>query len=144
MSYYGQGDYYQAGDYYAAGGLFGSIGKLLGGAVRTVVGATPVGRVASALIPSFGRPSIAGTGGPGQPMIIPTPGFEGFTSRVLPGGKSGYELMFKKRRRLNPLNIKALRRAMRRAKGFERQARRVGSFFNPGKTFRLKGRARKR
>jgi hypothetical protein len=48
--------------------------------------------------------------------------------------------MVARRRRLNPLNIKALRRAMRRAKGFEKQARRVGSYFNPGKTYRLKGR----
>lgn len=140
MPYYGAGDYYAAGGYYQAGGLFGGIGKFLGGVARSVIGATPVGAVASALIPSFNKPQIAGIPGP---QIIPTPGLAGFGQRLIPGGKSGYELMLRKRRRINPLNIKALRRAMRRAKGFERQARRVGSFFNPGKTFRLKGRKRR-
>lgn len=157
MPYYSaMGDYYQ-GDNYAAGGLFGSIGKFLGGAARTALSLTPVGRVAQAVAPRIfgGAPMIAATAsgtnliptfnrpGPG-PMIVPTPGFSGFAQRALPGGKSGYELAFRKRRRINPLNIKALRRAVRRAKSFERQARRVGTFFNPGKSYRLKGRARKR
>lgn len=43
MSYYGRGDYYR-GDYYRAGGILGSIGKFLGGAVKTV-GAVALGTV---------------------------------------------------------------------------------------------------
>jgi hypothetical protein len=40
VGYYmsGRGDYYR-GDYYRAGGILGSIGKFLGGAVKTVAGA---------------------------------------------------------------------------------------------------------
>lgn len=42
MAYYmsGRGDYYR-GDYYRAGGIFGSIGKFLGGVARTVAPILP-------------------------------------------------------------------------------------------------------
>lgn len=137
MAYYGAGDYYSAGDNYGAyqaGGLFKTLGKIAGGVVRSVAGSIPgVGGVVNALLPS--APRIQGIA-PGR--IVPVPGFGGAVSRALPGGESGF--MTAPRRRINPLNIKALRRAMRRAKGFERQARRVGSFFSPGKSYRLKGR----
>jgi len=135
---YYQGDYYQ-GDNYAAGGFLGSIGKFLGGAARAVIGATPLGGVVSALVPSFGKPKIAGIAGP---RIIPTPGFIGAGQRLIPGGASGY--MLGRRRRMNVANTKALRRALRRATGFERLAKRVGRFTNPGKIFRLKVRKRAR
>jgi hypothetical protein len=59
---YYKGDYYRAGDNYAAGGLFGTIGKVLGGAAKAIVGATPVGR-ALALIPSS-APQIMGLAAP--------------------------------------------------------------------------------
>lgn len=145
MAYYGAGDYYH-GDYYRgdnygayqAGGIFGSIGKFLGGAAKKIIGATPVGRVAQAVIPALAAPPVV----QGLPPLKPVPGLGGTISRILPGGESGY--MVAKRRRINPLNIKALRRAMRRAKGFEKQARRVGSFFSPGKSYRLKGRKPRR
>jgi len=145
MPYYSAGDYYRGdyyrgdyyrGDNYATGGLFSGIGKLLGGAAKTIIGATPVGRVLQAAIPSIARPVITGF----APPIVPKGGLRGFGERLIPGGESGY--MVAKRRRLNPLNLKALRRAMRRAKGFEKQAKRVGSYFTPGKTYRLKGRRR--
>lgn len=141
MGYY-TGDYYRGDNYggYAAGGLFKTIGKFLGGAAKTVIKASPVGQIAGALFPTTpfaAPPQIAG-----GPPLKPVPGFGGTVSRLLPGGESGY--MVARRRRINPLNIKALRRAMRRAKGFEKQARRVGSFFNPGKSFRLKGRGRRK
>jgi hypothetical protein len=141
VPYYSAGDYYQ-GDYYQgdnygafqAGGLLKSLGKIVGGVARGVVGSIPgVGGVVNALLPQ--APRIQGLG---STQIVPVPGFGGAVSRALPGGESGF--MVAPRRRINPLNIKALRRAMRRAKGFERQARRVGSFFNPGKSYRLKGR----
>lgn len=145
MPYYGAGDYYAAGGYYQAGGLFGSIGKALGGAVKGFLGGGPLGAIRGAGAALIKRPSVTpvapGITMPGGGMIVPAPGLVGFGQRILPGGATGYE--FRRRRRINPLNIKALRRAMRRAKGFERQARRVGSFFNPGKTFRLKGRRKR-
>lgn len=149
MPYY-TGDYYQGDNYY---GDFLGIGKaikrfqplkFLGGAVSRIAGATPLGAVAATLIPAIGgrrdAPLI-------QPRGYPEPGLGGMVHRAIPGGSSGYgyynkkgEFIEGKRPRLNPLNLHALRRAMRRAKGFEKQARRVGSFFSPGKTYRLKGR----
>jgi hypothetical protein len=127
MPYYSAGDYYTGdyyrGDNYATGGIFSSIGKFLGGAAKTVLGATPVGRVVgTALIPSLGAPQIAGLA-PGR--IMPTPGLRGTAQRLFPGGASGYELG--RRRRMNPLNVKALRRAGRRVKGFLKIASRLGA-----------------
>lgn len=143
MPYYSAGDYYHGGDYYAAGGFLGSIGKAIGGAVKGFVTGGPLGAITGAGAALVKRPNVTPLppGGlmiPSGGSIVPTPGLVGFGQRLLPGGATGYEL--RRRRRINPLNIKALRRAMRRAKGFERQARRVGSFFNPGKSYRLKGR----
>lgn len=139
MPYYGAGDYYQAGDNYAAGGLsLRSIGRGLkraaGAVARTALGFVPGGNVINALLPS---PTTQG----GRAMD-PVPGVTGVMQRMVPGGETGY--VAARRKRLNPLNISALRRAMRRAKGFERQAKRVGSFFSPGKTYRLKGRRPRR
>lgn len=150
---YYQGDYYQGDNYggFAAGGF--SLKKLLTPpkAIRSLVEGLPV--VGTALktaraIASIGSRAPSGTsiGTPGilQPFHpadeVPRPGVRGTIQRILPFGETGYI----KRRRLNPLNLKALRRAMRRAKGFERQARRVGSFFRPGFSYRLKGRRPKK
>lgn len=144
MPYYGAGDYYGRGDYYRAGGFLGSIGKAIGGAVKGFVTGGPLGAITGAGAALIKRPSVTpivgGSSVPGG-MVVPVPGLVGLGQRILPGGATGFEI--RSRRRINPLNIKALRRAMRRAKGFERQARRVGSFFSPGKTFRLKGRRKR-
>jgi len=139
---YYTGDYYQGDNYgaYQAGGIFKTLGRIAG----RVLGATPIGGLVRGGIAAYqglramDRPdreartysSVGSAAGYSQPAAL-IPGFPG--PGRMPGG----------RRRMNPLNIKALRRAMRRAKGFERQARRVGSFFNPGKTYRLKGRAKR-
>ena len=48
------------------------------------------------------------------------------------------------RRRMNVLNPRALNRSIRRVKGFAKFAKRVGSFTDPGKAYRLKGFGRKR
>lgn len=140
MPYYNAGDYYQ-GDYYR--GDFLGIGK----ALKRVAG------VATGVVSKLGIPGVSGVaglahgllaGGTVQPRVLPAPlrlhdpGSATMVPTFTLGGGSG------RRRRINPLNIKALRRAMRRAKGFEKQARRVGSFFNPGKTYRLKGRKRRK
>lgn len=143
MPYYGAGDYY-TGDYYQAGGLFSSIGKALGGAAKGFITGGPFGAIRGAGAALVKRPSVVPVAPGitmGGAMVVPTPGLIGAGQRFFPGGATGYE--FRRRRRMNPLNIKALRRAMRRAKGFERQARRVGSFFSPGKTYRLKGRRKR-
>lgn len=154
MGYYmGAGDYYRGDGNYAAGGFFSGIGKAIGKVAKIGVNLLPgpVGAVARTIVNNMG-PSAAPAQLAPFPMMNttmfsgaapggarPRPGVTGAVQRFLPGGETGYI----KRRRINPLNIKALRRAMRRAKGFEKQARRVGSFFNPGKSFRLKGRKRR-
>lgn len=146
---YYQGDYYQGDNYggYAAGGF--SLKKLFTPpkAIRGLLEGLPlVGTVlkagqalGGALQPGRAPVGISGFTGPDIP-VQRVPGIRGLAERIVPGGATGYMIAGKKRRRLNPLNISALRRAMRRAKGFEKQARRVGSFFRPGFSYRLKGR----
>jgi len=129
MPYYGagdysRGDYYRGGDYYRAGGLFGSIGKLLGGVAKTVIGATPVGAVANALVPSFVAPTVRPK--PTGLQIVPEPGLTGFVHRIAPGGSTGY-MIGGRRRRMNVTNVRALRRAGRRVRGFLKIARRLGA-----------------
>jgi hypothetical protein len=116
MGYY-RGDYYR-GDYYQ-GGLFSSIGniakKLAGPALSLIPGG---GVVRTAL-------SLTGGGG-GRPkrQQLPSPGVGGMISRILPFGETGYYT----RRRMNVANPKALRRAIRRAHGFAKLARKVLTF----------------
>lgn len=127
MSYYG------AGDYYAAGGFLDFIGKginKLAGVVKGT-GVPVVSQLAGGVqaltttSPALRVPGFSGTvaGFGPTPQIIPVPGLEGKIQRLLPGGKSGY--MFKKRRRMNVANSRALRRAIRREQGFVRLARRA-------------------
>lgn len=129
MPYYA-GDYYRAGDNYAAGGLFSFLGK----AAKTIVKASPIGRIAEAVAPNIFTPPpvLQGFQGPIQPV----PGLKGAAQRLVPGGASGY--MVAPRRRMNPLNVKALRRAGRRVKGFLKIARRLGALpVNRGKGKRI-------
>lgn len=154
MGYYmGAGDYYRGDGNYAAGGFFSSIGKAIGSVAKVALPAvgTLVGGPLGGILGGAVSRGLAGGGG-GAPQaaaaqagmpVVPVPGLRGLAQRVIPGGATGLMVAKGKTRRINPLNIKALRRAMRRAKGFEKQARRVGSFFNPGKSFRLKGRKRR-
>ncbi len=146
MPYYA-GDYY-TGDNYAAGGL----GSFLKGAFGVVKGAAfgfakggPLGAVAGArlgLPPPKARP---------QALIAPTTGetaLEGFirrggklttagrakiTRQLAPEpmpmiqGPDGVFRMGGGRRRMNVTNVRALRRAGRRVKGFLKLARRFGA-----------------
>lgn len=152
MPYYGAGDYYR-GDYYQ--GDFLGIGKalkklnplaLIGGIAKKVVGSVPfVGGVASQLIPTFGNKT--GTGGPAihAPVGAPEPGLTGIVHRGVSGGKTGYGYYNKKgefvdgaRPRMNATNVRALRRAGRRVKGFLKIASRLGALpVNRGKGKRL-------
>ena len=129
MPYYAEGDYYGQGDYYQGdpgllGGLFKGVKKLAG----AVVGKTPLGMplaVGKALIPgiSIQRPPPMIAVPPEYPGAVPKPGLRGAVERFLPGGASGFVLG--RRRRMNPMNVKALRRATRRIDGFTRTARRA-------------------
>ena len=126
MPYYA-GDYYRGDGNYAAGGLFSGIGKVLGGVAKgvgkLVVGAakaTPIGQVITAALPApvLKVPGLA-------PPLVPKPGFTGFAERLIPGGESGF--MVGRRRRINVTNVKALRRAGRRVRGFLKLASRLGA-----------------
>jgi phage terminase small subunit len=59
------------------------------------------------------------------PPIVPKPGLTGVVERLLPGGESGF--MVAKRRRMNVTNVRALRRAGRRVRGFLKLASRLGA-----------------
>jgi len=99
-----------------------------------------VGRVAQAVIPALGTPP-AMLAPPGT-QVIPKPGARGTFERLFPGGETGY--MLKPRRRMDPLNVKALRRAGRRVKGFLRIAGKLGALpVNRGKGKQLFKRKRR-
>lgn len=148
MPYYGRGNYAAGDNYgrtgnypYAAGGIFGSIGKALGGIAKAAVSLVPgpIGAVARAITStgkgavqvapgpalspfptiSYVPPAQMGPAMPGSPVI----------PLALPGGRS---------RRMNVMNVKALRRAGRRVKGFLKIARRLGALpVNTGKGKRI-------
>lgn len=146
MAYY-RGDYYR-GDYYRGDpfalpliGALGSVAaKVLPGIAKKAVGAVAgliskpkvAATVASVAIPTAAAsivarapstsmpPSLAAV----SPSMKPAPGLKGKLQRLLPGGATGYV----KRRRMNVTNPRALRRAIRRAQGFAKLARRVLTF----------------
>ena len=142
MSYY-RGDYYR-GDYYRgdpflgalAGAAIRKVGGLAvralartgaktvgGGLARVAVGtatALPVIQAAGSLIPGRATGQMPISLGP----IGIDPGSE------LPGGSPFVTFGKAKRRKMNPLNPKALRRALRRSEGFEKfAARTVNSLY---------------
>ena len=141
-NYYGGRNYYSAGDNYGragnyayqAGGIFGFVKKAIG-TVAKVAGAVlpgPIGTVARVGAGILGG-AAAGRGiaaalpsiipSPPGPGMVPAPGVRGFVERALPGGATGY--VSAGRRRMNPMNVKALRRAGRRIDGFARVARKA-------------------
>jgi hypothetical protein len=98
------------------------VGSWLGGALkRTAAGI--LRKSAPAVVGATVGAAIPGlvTGGAAPPGFAPVPGVKGKIQRFLPGGQSG----FYKRRRMNPANPKALRRAIRRTDGFVKLARRT-------------------
>ena len=124
------------GDYLASArgdpGLFGFLGKAVKGALGVVSRFAPgpiggIARTLGGLIPGGGGPrAITPTmmasrqqAGPGGLKI---PGLRGLGQRIVPGGQTGY---YPRRRRMNPGNVKALRRAMRRQDSFVKLARRA-------------------
>jgi len=157
VAYYGdyyRGDYYR-GDYYRGDPIFGALAGLLAKPAIGLVRKAGAGLVKLAL--GKGAKSVAlgiGTGvaveklvsgsGAPPPMILPpsgtlpppggmkvakVKGVGGAISRALPGGATGYEYV--KRKRMNVTNVKALRRAIRRATGFAKLARKCITFVSP-------------
>lgn len=139
MAYYGRGDYYSGlrGDYYRGdpflGALIGAAGGLVGKAASWVAGklASPAGQAvargvatgATAAAVPMAFSAMEGQGiRIGKRVINPT--------NILPGGKPFITTV--RRRRMNVLNPRALRRALRRAEGFERFARRTVNALHRG------------
>jgi len=128
------------GDYLASArgdpGIFGSIFKVIKGAATGMLRGGPLGAIGGAAAAVGGRamPRYPGgqgrrlqrlQGGPaGIRMQIPVPGVLGGIQRLVPGGATGY-MPGPRRRRMNPANPKALRRAIRRQTSFIRLARRA-------------------
>lgn len=146
--------YYMAGDYYMAGGLFGFVGKALGGIAKTVGGAvggllttgTPLGAIGGALkgagIIKTAAPTPTEIAIPyGGPMISQAAPGVGVTA---PGYRVNAQgMVVPKRRRMNPANPRALRRAIRREESFIRLARKTGLVTVP-KTKRIRKATAKR
>jgi hypothetical protein len=161
MAYYGdyyRGDYYR-GDYYRGDPIFGAllagVAKVGFGLVKKGVTALVSGGAKKAIVntaigvgtgiavekasqymqggappPMVISPPIAGqVAAPPGMKVAKTPGIGGKISRALPFGQTGYEYV--KRRRMNVTNVKALRRSIRRAKGFAKLAKRVLTFVQP-------------
>lgn len=132
MAYYGgRGDYYR-GDYYRGrgdpflGGLIGLAGPLIKKGVGLVAKALgkkgmSVAKVAAPVLIGGGISMMGG--GPPPAGQLKVPGVKGAVQRFLPGGATGYEMA--RRRRMNPANAKALRRALRRVSGFAKLAQRT-------------------
>jgi len=157
VSYYrGDGGNYYRGDYYKGdpflGGLIAGaarrvlpkVGRFLLGAARRT-GAKTVG---GAIARTGGAIATAGTVvGVGRDVMRATrPGreMEIDIGNILPGGEPliGYR---RKYRKLNPLNPKALKRALRRAEGFEKFAKRtMVALVKPGGGRKFKRTATKR
>jgi hypothetical protein len=155
MGYYGTGDFKGSGGYYRGDpGFFSFLGKLGGGLVKSVTGidlasgfarpaehalAAPAaagnamrmvkGASSTILKTIKGHPvlSAAGAAGAAGAMMAKPAG------RMLKGAEKMVGLVHRKRRRMNPCNPRALRRAIRRAHGFERLAKHVLGFSSPRK-----------
>jgi hypothetical protein len=128
MPYYNAGDYYR-GDYYR--GDFLGIGK----AIKRLAG--PVLRIGAGLLTGGTSELVraglkVGAGLIGRPpgMALTTTSFGGISAvpaaaemEMIPSFKQ----TFAPRRRMNVTNVRALRRAGRRVKGFLKIARRLGA-----------------
>lgn len=132
MAYYGMGDYYRPrGDYYRGDPFLGSLAAAAGRALLPIA-ARAVGRVAGTVARVVRRPGVVPVAAgvavaravrpppPGQERV---PGFGGIAQRFLPFGKTGFQDI--RRKRMNPANPKALRRALRRISGFAKLAQRA-------------------
>lgn len=138
MSYY-RGDYrggYYKGDPFI-GGLIGSAARALGAGKLVAKGAKWLGQRISGSSVKKATAVVAGAAaapiltaaagamiprtGTTMPVQIGPLGID--PGSMLPGGEPGWTWGRKKYRRMNALNPKALKRALRRAEGFEKFAK---------------------
>ncbi len=142
MAYY-RGDYYR-GDYYRGdpflGALAGAAIKKAGGWALRQLGRTGAKTVGGGLARVAGAAGTVAAVAPIVQMALPQRG-TGMApinlgplgidpGSALPGGRPFLTYGQKRRRRINPLNPKALRRALRRTEGFEKfAARTVNSLY---------------
>lgn len=146
MGYYRGGDYYRGGGYYRAGGIFGDIGRAIsgtvGGALKGLITGGPIGGIVGAVKGAAGATHANVAAAAGRPDVDTpsayTPAMRAAHNRVLMrqhatvaaaavastqaagarnGGGGG-------RRSMRVTNVKALNRATRRIKGFEKTAKR--------------------
>ena len=117
-------------------GIFGTLGKILGTGLKAVGGIIPgpfgiPARVIGGVLapsqrptqtPPFQPPMVR----PGQGFIFP-PTVQGRPTGTVQTVGGGTALAFgqKKRRRMDPMNVKALRRATRRLAAFDREKKKV-------------------
>ncbi len=108
-------------------GFFDTLFRVGKGIVKGAVqGFTGAGQPPPRQQTPFFPPSRGGFTPPVRPpgrRITKVPGFRGGVERLLPGGRTGFEVVRPRRRRMNVGNAKALRRAIRRTDGFVRLAR---------------------
>lgn len=137
MGYYARGDYYRGDPF--IGALIGGAAKSLGIGKLVAKGASWLGKrispssvkkataivgtavAAPVLTAAAGSFLPARTQGGAMPVNIGPLGIN--PGAALPGGEPLFSWGTKKRRKMNPLNPKALRRAVRRAEGFEKFAK---------------------
>lgn len=149
MSYY-RGDYYRGdGNYYKGDPFLGALvagvgGKLLkkaaGWVGRQTVGGL-IGKGAGAATAAAAIPAVTRAVTRPREELVIRPG------AALPGGEPLFDTFTtrKKYRRMNPLNPKALKRALRRAEGFEKFAKQtMSALTKPGSTRKFKKATRSR
>lgn len=125
-AYGGRGGNYYRGDPFIGGLIAGAAGKLAGKAVRWVAGKVggAAARTAPIVAPIIRDAAPGVVGG----AIGYAAGRQSMPSIPQLGPMSpmaGPDIVWTKRRKMNPLNPKALRRALRRAEGFEKFAART-------------------
>ncbi len=99
-------------------GFFSSIGRIVGTVARAFPG--PIGAIAGLVSQPPTRPPGPRFAAPQR--RVPVPGVVGAAQRMVPGGQTGFVECppTKRRRKIDPLNIKALRRANTRQRSFLR------------------------
>ena len=114
------------------GGLVRGIGGALGGGLRIASRFLPgpIGGIAGAvggLLRGGGAPSRIQQVLPAPRVLIPTAGIGRAGSPRMPGGRPASRIAGEpgRRRRMNPLNVKAVRRSTRRLAAFQREAKKV-------------------
>ncbi len=155
MSYYMQGDYYAARGRMSRGdpGFFSFLGGIAKKALGFIPGVGPIASsLADAIIPTAGKATssaiVKAAERPGSLMRMGKGALDlakkhplatglGAAGALTGAGMLAHHALSggsgRKRRRMNPCNARALRRAIRRAHAFEHLAKKVIGFSSPRK-----------